>query len=118
MVVSFFFFMIRRPPLSTLFPYTTLFRSVTVQLGLTDGAATEVLGESLTQGQRLALAPWQRSIGRRRARPLRSHRTLPLASRETRAAVRCHPQGPCRRAQRCHVGQASTFELVAVRPMR
>src|SRR5436309_10096022 len=74
MVVSFFFFMIRRPPLSTLFPYTTLFRSVTVQLGLTDGAATEVLGESLTQGQRLALAPWQRSIGRRRARPLRRDR--------------------------------------------
>src|SRR5690606_26829856 len=26
---SFFFFMIRRPPRSTLFPYTTLFRSVT-----------------------------------------------------------------------------------------
>src|SRR5262250_611321 len=26
-VVSFFFFMIRRPPRSTLFPYTTLFRS-------------------------------------------------------------------------------------------
>lgn len=32
-------------------------RPVTVQLGLTDGADTEVLGESLTQGQRLALAP-------------------------------------------------------------
>jgi len=31
---------------------------VTVQLGLTDGAATEVLGESLTQGQPLALAPY------------------------------------------------------------
>src|SRR2546430_12135530 len=27
-VVSFFFLMIRRPPRSTLFPYTTLFRSV------------------------------------------------------------------------------------------
>src|ERR1044071_9957737 len=26
--ISFFFFMIRRPPRSTLFPYTTLFRSV------------------------------------------------------------------------------------------
>ena len=32
-------------------------RPVTVQIGLTDGADTEVLGESLTQGQRLALAP-------------------------------------------------------------
>src|SRR3989449_10905116 len=28
---SFFFLMIRRPPRSTLFPYTTLFRSVRVQ---------------------------------------------------------------------------------------
>src|SRR5689334_24136344 len=27
MVISIFFFMIRRPPRSTLFPYTTLFRS-------------------------------------------------------------------------------------------
>src|SRR3712207_7189195 len=27
MVISFFFLMIRRPPRSTLFPYTTLFRS-------------------------------------------------------------------------------------------
>src|SRR5690349_23027212 len=31
--MSFFFFMIRRPPRSTLFPYTTLFRSQLAQLG-------------------------------------------------------------------------------------
>src|SRR5256885_9825619 len=30
----FFFLMIRRPPRSTLFPYTTLFRSVTTREGL------------------------------------------------------------------------------------
>src|SRR3989454_5842728 len=30
MEISFFFLMIRRPPRSTLFPYTTLFRSVVV----------------------------------------------------------------------------------------
>ena len=30
-VVCFFFLMIRRPPRSTLFPYTTLFRSVLVE---------------------------------------------------------------------------------------
>jgi hypothetical protein len=30
---------------------------VTVELGLTDGAATEVLGEKLTPGQQLTLAP-------------------------------------------------------------
>src|SRR2546430_2616762 len=39
--VAFFFLMIRRPPRSTLFPYTTLFRSVTSPLELT--VATDVL---------------------------------------------------------------------------
>src|SRR3712207_8679769 len=39
--------MIRRPPRSTLFPYTTLFRSVVVQLGLGD------VGGAL-QGEQLA----------------------------------------------------------------
>src|SRR2546430_13665658 len=33
LLVSFFFLMIRRPPRSTLFPYTTLFRSVQVVHG-------------------------------------------------------------------------------------
>src|SRR5438132_11766649 len=36
--IFFFFLMIRRPPRSTLFPYTTLFRSP-VERGLTDHAA-------------------------------------------------------------------------------
>src|SRR2546422_6337901 len=34
----FFFLMIRRPPRSTLFPYTTLFRSVLVHGGFVDGS--------------------------------------------------------------------------------
>src|SRR5258705_11744600 len=34
----FFFLMIRRPPRSTLFPYTTLFRSSALLLGVTAGA--------------------------------------------------------------------------------
>src|SRR5256885_10960744 len=34
----FFFLMIRRPPRSTLFPYTTLFRSVVAALGLAGAA--------------------------------------------------------------------------------
>src|SRR5256885_8759810 len=33
MIIIFFFLMIRRPPRSTLFPYTTLFRSLPVALG-------------------------------------------------------------------------------------
>src|SRR3712207_8839819 len=32
--MSFFFLMIRRPPRSTLFPYTTLFRSVQREIGV------------------------------------------------------------------------------------
>src|SRR5688500_20091601 len=40
--VSFFFFMIRRPPRSTLFPYTTLFRSLR--------ALSEIPGMPQTEG--------------------------------------------------------------------
>src|SRR5438552_8956380 len=36
---SFFFLLIRRPPRSTLFPYTTLFRSAALALEALDGAA-------------------------------------------------------------------------------
>src|SRR2546422_5821551 len=42
MFVFFFFLMIRRPPRSTLFPYTTLFRSIRVgDLRAKDGGAAE-----------------------------------------------------------------------------
>src|SRR5947209_12502535 len=34
LIFSFFFLMIRRPPRSTLFPYTTLFRSISHLVGL------------------------------------------------------------------------------------
>src|SRR5437667_9375041 len=37
----FFFLMIRRPPRSTLFPYTTLFRSLLVAIGGLEGMAAE-----------------------------------------------------------------------------
>src|SRR2546430_628846 len=37
----FFFLMIRRPPRSTLFPYTTLFRSLPVDRGKVDVAACQ-----------------------------------------------------------------------------
>src|SRR2546430_11793839 len=33
--------MIRRPPRSTLFPYTTLFRSITIGCGAVDGRVTD-----------------------------------------------------------------------------
>src|SRR5438094_9317112 len=39
-LIFFFFLMIRRPPRSTLFPYTTLFRSVVNEKGLERALAT------------------------------------------------------------------------------
>src|SRR3712207_8468467 len=43
-MASFFFLMIRRPPRSTLFPYTTLFRSVEAEAAaILGGRADEVL---------------------------------------------------------------------------
>src|SRR5256884_6436813 len=43
---SFFFLMIRRPPRSTLFPYTTLFRSLSVAGG---AASSDVLAQQSRQ---------------------------------------------------------------------
>src|SRR2546428_3802380 len=40
MILFFFFLMIRRPPRSTLFPYTTLFRSVTPAASCATGHST------------------------------------------------------------------------------
>src|SRR3712207_9103883 len=39
----FFFLMIRRPPRSTLFPYTTLFRSIEADYGADPGRLEEIL---------------------------------------------------------------------------
>src|SRR3712207_8366197 len=52
-----FFLMIRRPPRSTLFPYTTLFRSDGVSLTLEQrGEAIGIVGESGSGKSSLALA--------------------------------------------------------------
>src|SRR2546426_7904379 len=52
----FFFLMIRRPPRSTLFPYTTLFRSATViivlKAGSTDAEVEDVCGRIERMGYR------------------------------------------------------------------
>src|SRR5688572_33123629 len=41
LIFFFFFLMIRRPPRSTLFPYTTLFRSNEVQVSIADECARQ-----------------------------------------------------------------------------
>src|SRR3712207_8871570 len=48
----FFFLMIRRPPRSTLFPYTTLFRSHLTELGVPYGTATYAAPEQAS-GQKV-----------------------------------------------------------------
>src|SRR3712207_7967119 len=48
----FFFLMIRRPPRSTLFPYTTLFRSALHGQQRTRGAALSAGGPALALGRR------------------------------------------------------------------
>src|SRR3712207_8910458 len=53
-----FFLMIRRPPRSTLFPYTTLFRSLEVALvDLLDRERAEARALVAGQGERLAHLP-------------------------------------------------------------
>src|SRR2546422_4059585 len=42
--------MIRRPPRSTLFPYTTLFRSDAVTLSTGEGAGADTLGQGVVRG--------------------------------------------------------------------
>src|SRR2546430_6116553 len=49
MNIFFFFLMIRRPPRSTLFPYTTLFRSP-LQIG--KGVCSQATGESIIYASR------------------------------------------------------------------
>src|SRR3712207_9448189 len=54
LVIIFFFLMIRRPPRSTLFPYTTLFRSVgLVMLGGPAAAASEAASGAAVLGSGL-----------------------------------------------------------------
>src|SRR5256886_8312294 len=65
-VISFFFLMIRRPPRSTLFPYTTLFRSLGASIGLVDydfDLATEAIKEGFT-GRKAALGDLNISAAR------------------------------------------------------
>src|SRR3712207_7077378 len=58
MISIFFFLMIRRPPRSTLFPYTTLFRSVHDVVGVPGGGAarSDRWGRLRRRGQRAVRA--------------------------------------------------------------
>src|SRR3712207_7876357 len=73
----FFFLMIRRPPRSTLFPYTTLFRSMTAVLAeargrsvrVRDGEATSPLPQTIrSRGARVGTPPSRHASGGSRDR--------------------------------------------------
>src|SRR5438874_10758845 len=73
----FFFFMVRRPPRSTLFPYTTLFRSTAVAvltLALAIGANTAVF--SLVNAILLQTVPAQDPRSEEHTSELQSRRDL------------------------------------------
>src|SRR5258706_1125595 len=78
MVLFFFFLMIRRPPRSTLFPYTTLFRSL-VQAAHHDVAALLVLRAVLLDA---VLRPFERDDRRDLDRRERAVVVVALDARE------------------------------------
>src|SRR3712207_7385355 len=68
-ILVFFFLMIRRPPRSTLFPYTTLFRSAARHRSIHRQMAprhTLVLGRR-PQGLERRMELWRRAVHRRRS---------------------------------------------------
>src|SRR5438034_11364639 len=72
-----FFFLIRRPPRSTLFPYTTLFRSVTVLRGGAPRAwSSAVGGRASRRRDRRRLARSQRARSEEHTSELQSHSDL------------------------------------------
>src|SRR3989442_3043759 len=78
---SFFFLMIRRPPRSTLFPYTTLFRSVVAQPAF--GDAGQHAGVGCRQAQQV-LAQWHGALA------------LPVRSEEHTSELQSRPHLVCR----------------------
>src|SRR5688572_32505200 len=73
LIFSFFFLMIRRPPRSTLFPYTTLFRSLAVAPAVGEPADVPALLETVHDVARVTHdldAPRQRAQRLERCRDL------------------------------------------------
>src|ERR1041384_8417996 len=93
LLVSFFFFlMIRRPPRSTLFPYTTLFRSPREDRPRVRGSATEHAPEvrhrseeHTSELQSLAYLVCRLLLEKNARTPPRWIRLAPAASHERRA---------------------------------
>src|SRR3712207_7978078 len=62
MYFVFFFLMIRRPPRSTLFPYTTLFRSITEPRRHAEPGSGDPTGAGLVTARALLMGPSARGL--------------------------------------------------------
>src|SRR3712207_9007147 len=78
-VYIFFFLMIRRPPRSTLFPYTTLFRSRLTEAGVLASESTRTRGGHLVETFHLASAPVRAWRDRKSTRLNSSHANISYA---------------------------------------
>src|SRR3712207_7282854 len=90
MVFSLFFLMIRRPPRSTLFPYTTLFRSIYLNISYTTTSyaltrkearlkTQEVTPEFLRRDLLLPNIPIRKNLDRKSTRLNSSHANISYA---------------------------------------
>src|SRR3712207_7538870 len=93
--------MIRRPPRSTLFPYTTLFRSVREQLGIADGVQAvlyaptgrddDFFGEGPAFALRFHVQRFRSELGEGSVLMLRLHYMVSAADRESTRLNSSHP---------------------------
>src|SRR5215467_11174688 len=102
----FFFLMIRRPPRSTLFPYTTLFRSPALRRALPAGSSPPRASPARRDrpcagaGARRTHARTARVRERERDAKPRTRRThVPRRPQLVRESLSRIPRGPCRRLE-------------------
>src|SRR2546426_6669171 len=105
-VISFFFLMIRRPPRSTLFPYTTLFRSCREGDRVASGAAPHVgdvqAGDSPDQGRDVALLD-RKSTRLNSSHLVISYAVFCLKKKKPNTTIATSRQAPCGRRSNCNV---------------
>src|SRR3989441_9238517 len=99
LVFFFFFLMIRRPPRSTLFPYTTLFRSRDDGTHLSFDSPHALGPRVVSAGGRVSGTP-RRSGGRAARAPARRPRLPQLPARRPDRAARGLPASPARARER------------------
>src|SRR2546430_12646045 len=99
--------MIRRPPRSTLFPYTTLFRSVLEHVGTWTGKSISVLGERTTwvstHPQVIPLGAGASTQDRKSTRLNSSHSQISYAVFCLKKKKKVLTKTPCRRAPQSDV---------------